>query len=104
MFGQPLLQPLGEAAPDIAQMIGVADGDRAGAIVPEQPQRAIEVGDLIRGRRQVPRGISESMRDRFAPRVPDRTDAETRLHSVTPKSPATAAPDCTASSWNPLRK
>ena len=90
----------------VAQMVTVAEGDRARAIVAEDAQATIEV-EVVQIEEQHVEGIGKAVLRRIEPVVHEGAYAErgpdhaASSITLTPSRSATAMAESTPSSWNP---
>ena len=89
------------------EVILVAEGDRAGSVAAEQPERAVDLVELVEVQRRVEHAVLQPVRERASPAVAHDTLEQVRSHAARSSAgaPATsvaaANPDRQPSSWNP---
>ncbi len=93
---------LSDGAGTAVEVVAVMDGDRLYAVVPEQGQVHVELGQLVQVQAVNIEGVPEGVEGRPEPGMLDVSVVNPRPHNSIPKVRATATADFTASSWNPL--
>ncbi len=85
----------------VAQVVAVAEAEDVRAVVAEQRQAPVELGQLVQVEPVEADRVAEDVARRGRARVQQRALVERRPHHGAPSSPAARSPDARPSSWKP---